>query len=271
MDWLLDQAERYRSLIRSGPFFQSLTTAERPSDLKWTHQLLHQSREFTQALCLRYSMCQDKRYQGIFAEHAVEEADHPDQLITWMVKHGFLDGPESTVQPATQETVNNLAFCCRAALRETPDVQVIALNVLSEGVALDFYTAVQPVLVKLEIQTGRYWKVHREVDAHHLQMGLDRCGDVSPHSPQGQHYQRVLHHSASLYHQMLSSWVGVFVEPLASLRSETAPRMARGTHVELSANATPMVSPMEALAQVVTPAPLAVVVDPPSAPNTIRA
>jgi hypothetical protein len=233
MNWLLDHAERYRSLIRSGPFFQSLTQAERPSDLKWTHQLLHQSREFTQALCLRYSMCNDRRFQSIFAEHAVEEADHPDQLIDWMNKHKFLEGGETSAAPATQETLNNLAFCCRSAVRESPDVQIVALNVISEGVALDFYTSVIPVLAKLDIQTGRYWKVHREVDSHHLQLGLDRFGDVSPNSPTGQHYQRVLCHSASLYHQMLSSWVGAHVEPLAMLRSELTPpvRMPRGSQL----------------------------------------
>jgi hypothetical protein len=233
MDWLLDHAERYRSLIRSGPFFQGLTQAERPSDLTWTHQLLHQSREFTQALCLRYSLCNDRRYQGVFAEHAVEEADHPDQLLAWMNMHGFLDGTEAAGAPATRETVNNLAFCCRSAVREAPDVQIVALNVISEGVALDFYTAVIPVLSKLDLVTGRYWKVHREVDAHHLQMGLDRCGDVTASSATGQYYQRVLWHSASLYHQMLSSWVGVHVEPLTVLRIEpTLPtRMPRGTQL----------------------------------------
>jgi len=232
MDWLLDHAERYRSLIRSGPFFQSLTRVERPSDLKWAHQLLHQSREFTQALCLRYSLCNDKRYQGIFAEHAVEEADHPDQLLVWMEKHGFLDGPNAEIAPATPETLNNLAFCCRSAVRESPDVQIVALNVLSEGVALDFYTAVIPLLSRLDILTGRYWKVHREVDAHHLQMGLDRFGDVAPNSPTGLHYQRVLQHSASMYHQMLSSWVGERVEPFAALRNDHPPtRMARGTRL----------------------------------------
>jgi len=220
MDWLLDHAERYRSQIRTGPFFKKLARVERPSDLTWIHQLVHQSREFTQALCLRYSLCNDKRYQSIFAEHAVEEADHPDQLLAWMGKHGFLEGANADIAPATQETVNNLAFCCRSAVRESHDVQVVALNVLSEGVALDFYSAVIPVLSQLDVLSGRYWKVHREVDAHHLQMGLDRCGDVSPDSPTGQHYQRVLWHSASLYHQMLASWVGERVEPLLALHSE---------------------------------------------------
>jgi Iron-containing redox enzyme len=221
MDWLLDHAERYRSQIRSGPFFQKLERAEQPSDLKWVHQLLHQSREFTQALCLRYSLCQDRNYQGIFAEHAFEEADHPDQLIAWMDKHGFLDSSNPEGVPATQETINNLAFCWRMAMREPHDVQVVALNVLSEGVALDFYSAVIPVLSRLGILSGRYWKVHREVDSHHLRLGLDRCGDVAADSPTGMRYQRVLWHSACLYHQMLASWVGERVEPIAALWTET--------------------------------------------------
>jgi hypothetical protein len=220
MDWLLDHAERYRSQIRTGPFFKKLARVERPSDLTWIHQLVHQSREFTQALCLRYSLCNDKRYQSIFAEHAVEEADHPDQLLTWMSKHGFLDGVGADGEPPTQDTLNNLAFSCRSAVRDTHDVQVVTLNVLSEGVALDFYSAVIPVLGQLDLLTGRYWKVHREVDAHHLEMGLDRCGEVSADSPTGRRYQRVLWHTASLYHQMLSSWVGERVEPLMELSAE---------------------------------------------------
>jgi hypothetical protein len=62
--------------------------------------------------------------------------------------------------------------------------------------------------------------VHREVDEHHLRLGLDECGDVAIDSPTGMLYQRVLWHAAGLYHQMLSSWVGVRVEPLAPLWSE---------------------------------------------------
>ena len=214
MEWLLECAESYRSQIRSGPFFQSLAYAERPSDLTWVHQLLHQSREFTQALCMRYSLCRDKNYQSIFAEHAFEEADHPDQLVAWMEKHGYLTDMQSGGVPPTQQTINNLAFCWRSAVRESHDVQVVTLNVLSEGVALDFYTATIPVLERLGILSGRYWKVHREVDAGHLRLGLDRCGDVAKESPTGRAYQRMLWNSACLYHQMLSSWVGQLVEPL---------------------------------------------------------
>jgi hypothetical protein len=217
MEWLLNHAETYRSQLRQGPFFKKLADAERPSDLNWVHQLVHQSREFTQALCLRYALCHDKRYQSIFAEHAFEEADHPDQLIAWMTKNGFLENVEAGGVPATLETVNCLAFCWRSAAREPHDVQVVGLNVLSEGVALDFYTAVIPVLKNLDVLSGRYWKVHREVDADHLRLGLDRCGDVEENSPQGALYHRVLWQAASLYHKMLSSWVGESAEPLSPL------------------------------------------------------
>jgi hypothetical protein len=224
MEWLLEQGESYRRQLRSGPFFQALAAVQKPDDLTWIDQLLHQSREFTQALCLRYSLCHDKNYQSIFAEHAFEEADHPDQLAAWMEKHGFLKGIDPRDVPATQETVNNLAYCWRSAMREPHDMQVVALNVLSEGVAFDFYSAVIPVLDRLGILSGRYWKVHAEVDTHHLQMGLDRCGDVAPDSAKGRQYTRVLWHSASLYHQMLSSWVGERVAPLAELETKASRR-----------------------------------------------
>jgi hypothetical protein len=57
MQWLLDSSENYRAHLRQGPFFTNLSRAGRPNDLQWVHQLVHQSREFTQALCLRYSLC----------------------------------------------------------------------------------------------------------------------------------------------------------------------------------------------------------------------
>jgi hypothetical protein len=217
MKWLFDISEQYRSQLREGPFFREVANASLPGDLDWVHQLVHQSREFTQALCLRSSLCQDKRYQPIFAEHAMEEADHPDQLIAWMTEHGFLHDTEPGHVPPTMETLNTISYCWRSAMRDPHDVQVIALNLLSEGVALDFYSTVIPVLDRLEILSGRYWKIHTAVDAHHLTMGLDICGDVTRDSDKGRLYQRVLWQSATLYHQMLSSWVGARVQPLPQL------------------------------------------------------
>lgn len=219
MQWLLDYSDKYRSQIRQGPFFKTLPRVNHPNDLQWVHQLVHQSREFTQALCLRYSLCQDKRYQPVFAEHAVEEADHPDQLLAWMKEHGFLNGVEAGSVPATLETMNTLSYCWRSAMRDPHDVQVVALNVLSEGVAFDFYTAVIPVLEKMKILSGRYWGVHTDIDSHHLVMGLDLCEQVAADSPKGVLYHRVLWQSANLYHQMLSSWVGDRAEPLKQLQA----------------------------------------------------
>ena len=198
MEWLFNDAEEYRSHIRRGAFFKELDSASRPGDLSWVHQLVHQSREFTQALCLRYSLCHDKAYQSIFARHAMEEVDHPDQLLAWIDEHGFLKD-ERAGAPPTRETSNTLSYCWRIATREPHDVQIVALNLLSEGVALDFYNAVIPVLRRLNILSGRYWNVHSDIDDQHLRLGFETFGDVAPDSPKGQIYRRVLWQSADLF------------------------------------------------------------------------
>ncbi len=135
-----------------------------------------------------------------------------------MKEHGFLVGAEAGDEPATQETLNCVASSWRSAMYEPHDVQVVGLNLLSEGVAFDFYSAVIPVLDKMKMLSGNYWKVHTEADQHHLTMGLDLVEPVEPDSPKGRVYQRVLWHSASLYHQMLSSWVGEQVGALPQMR-----------------------------------------------------
>src|SRR5262245_19892592 len=150
MEWLVTASEEYRAQIRQGPFFQSLSRADRPNDLLWIHQLIHQSREFTQALCLRYSLCHDRRWQPVFAEHALEEADHPDQLIAWMKEHGFLNGAEPGTIPPTQETANCTAFSWRSALREPHDVQVVGPNLLSESAAVGCYPALMPATASIK-------------------------------------------------------------------------------------------------------------------------
>ena len=134
-----------------------------------------------------------------------------------MEEHGFLKDVKPGAIAPTQETANCTAFSWRSALREPHDVQVVGLNLLSEGVAFDFYSAVIPVLDRLKILSGRYWKVHTDVDQHHLTMGMDLCEPVGPDSEKGRRYSDVLWHSASLYHQMLSSWVGEHVPPLRQL------------------------------------------------------
>jgi len=228
MDWVLEASEYYRSQIRNGRFFEDLDQVQRVEDMTWVHQLVHQSREFTQALCLRSALCADRTFQRIFSSHAVEEADHPNQLVQWMRGQGFLDDIEAGEVPATPATVECLSYCWRAAFYESREGQVVILNVLSEGVALDFYAAVIPVLERLGALSGRYWTVHREVDAHHLRLGLDECQPVSPDSDAGRRLQGKLQHAAGLYNRMLSSWVGVQAKPLTPWSYELSRAVSDG-------------------------------------------
>lgn len=226
MDWVLSASEYYRSQIRNGKFFENLEQVQRVEDLTWVHQLVHQSREFTQALCLRSALCADRTFQRIFSSHAVEEADHPNQLVQWMRKNGFLEGVEAGGVPPTSATLDCLSFCWRAALYEDRAGQVAILNVLSEGVALDFYAGVIPVLERLNVLSGRYWTVHREVDAHHLRLGLDECEPVVADSEAGRRLHDKLRHAAELYDRMLSSWVGAQAQSLQPWTLEGARRVS---------------------------------------------
>ncbi len=208
MQWLLSLAEEYRSRLRDGLFYKALALASKPEDIRgWIRQLYYQSRDFTSALSLRYAMCHDPRFQGCFAKHAMEEVDHCEQLIDWMRKHAFLEPDESpTTVPATLETLLVNAYCFRSVLRESSTHQVIALNLISEGVSYDFFSAVNPKLEKLGLKVGRYWQVHKEIDQEHLAMGLDLIPQREKDSPEGKVYARIAWEMASLYGQMLDSW-----------------------------------------------------------------
>jgi pyrroloquinoline quinone (PQQ) biosynthesis protein C len=211
MQWLLSLAQEYRSRLCSGPFYQALAEASTPADVRgWIRQLYYQSRDFTSALSLRYAMCQDPHFQGCFATHAMEEVDHCQQLIDWMHKHDFLEPDENATSIAsTLETQLVSAYCFRSVLRESYAHQVIALNLISEGVSYDFFSAVNPKLRELGLSVGRYWQVHKEIDLQHLALGLDLIPQCEKDSPQGQTYARIAWEMTSLYGQMLDSWSGI--------------------------------------------------------------
>ena len=211
MQWLLNLAEEYRSYLRRGNFYKELTKASKPEDISgWIHQLHYQSRDFTSALSLRHAMCKDPNLQACFARHAMEEVDHCSQLEAWMRQHCFLkpDKSPSSV-PATIETLTVSAYCFRSVLRESPAHQVIAMNLISEGVSYDFFDSVNPKLSELGLKVGRYWQVHKEIDQQHLAMGLDLIPQCAPDSLLGQTYARVAWEMACLYGQMLYSWSGI--------------------------------------------------------------
>ncbi|MCC3476342.1 MAG: iron-containing redox enzyme family protein [Microcoleus sp. PH2017_15_JOR_U_A] len=208
MKWLLDLGAQYRQNLLSGSFYKQLALSENPGDVRgWIGQLYHQSSDFTASLAMRYAMCRDFRYQGCFAHHATEEVDHASLLLDWMHKHEFLQPGENpnSIAP-TLETQSVSAYCFRSVLRESYDHQVIAMNLISEGVSFDFFSAVIPVFARIGLKTNRYWVVHREIDLDHLAMGIDLIPQCEPDSAQGKEYARIAYETSVLYGRMLDSW-----------------------------------------------------------------
>ncbi|NEQ70202.1 MAG: iron-containing redox enzyme family protein [Symploca sp. SIO1B1] len=211
MQWLLSLAEEYRKILRSGAFYKALTLASSSEDIRaWIYQLYYQSRDFTAALSLRHAICRDPHFQGCFAKHAMEEVAHCEQLIVWMRQHAFLEPDESPTRvTATLETLSVSAYCFRSVLRESSAHQVIALNLISEGVSYDFFSAVNPKLKELGLRVGPYWQIHKEIDNEHLAMGLDLIPQCEQDSSEGKVYAQIAWEMASLYSQMLSSWSSI--------------------------------------------------------------
>lgn len=208
MKWLLDLGAQYRQNLLSGSFYTQLASSQHPDDVRgWVRQLYYQSSDFTAALALRYATCRDFRYQGCFAHHATEEVDHASLLLDWMHKHEFLQNGENpnSIAP-TLETQSVSAYCFRSVLRESYAHQVIAMNLISEGVSYDFFSAVIPVFARINLRTNRYWVVHREIDLDHLAMGIDLIPQCEPDSELGKEYSRIACETATLYGRMLDSW-----------------------------------------------------------------
>jgi Iron-containing redox enzyme len=209
MKWLLDLGAQYRQSLLSGLFYEQLAETKHPDNVRyWVRQLYYQSSDFTSALALRYSTCRDFRYQGCFGKHATEEVDHASLLLDWMHKHEFLQPGENptSILPPTLETQLVSSYCFRSVLRESYEHQVIVMNLISEGVSYDFFSAVIPVFARIGLRTNRYWTIHRDIDQTHLALGIDLIPQCEPDSPQGKEYARIVKETATLYDRMLDSW-----------------------------------------------------------------
>jgi|SRR3981081_2302054 hypothetical protein len=57
------------------------------------------------------------------------------------------------------------------------DQQIIALHLLSEGTAFDFYRSGIPISEKLMILSGQYWSVPEDGKMHHPARELDPGAD----------------------------------------------------------------------------------------------
>jgi len=224
MEWVVELGRLYGEEIKQGPLFRRLPQVQTKADLApLIRQLWWQSDRFIRTLIDRADQCDaNVGLKKVFIHHANEERNHPAMLVRWMIKHGFLGAKES---PASVKPLNSTLSCIRLneqLLNQSLDDQVIGLNVLGERLALDFFTAMVPVLQRLGVLDQEdqgeheYWEVHGEVDGKHLRYGLGHCKAVSPDSAAGRRIQDLLWRYANAYHKMLAGWAGV--ESVRSLK-----------------------------------------------------
>ncbi|MFA6162238.1 MAG: iron-containing redox enzyme family protein [Methylobacter sp.] len=216
--WLKKLQEEYSSIIRQSVFFKTLAEASSPADFNWIRQLYYLSCDFTAAVALRYGGCQDPRFRNAFGEHAAEEVTHPADLAEWMREFGFLASDEEpTSVPPTLETLAICAYLIRSVIREPIAHQIITINLMSESIACDLFSAVNPKLAELGLTPKGYWEAHAKADMRHQVLGLDLLPQCDPDSSSGNAYVRIAWEVASLFKQMFDSWGGIPVEQKVKL------------------------------------------------------
>jgi hypothetical protein len=207
--WLKNLQEEYRSFIRESSLYTAIAAASSAADLQWIRQLYYLSSDFTAAVALRYGSCHDPRFRDAFGEHAAEETTHPADLTEWMREFGFLAaGEEPTSVSPTLETLAIGSHLIRVVTREPIPHQLLTLNLLSEGTACDFYSAVNPKLTELGLTPNGYWAVHAKADMRHEILGLNLIPQCDADSPCGRSYARALWATASFFRLVFDSWGG---------------------------------------------------------------
>lgn len=207
--WLKNLQEGCRGVIRESPLYTAIAAASSAADFQWIRQLYYLSCDFTAAVALRYGSCQDPRFRDAFGEHAAEEVTHPADLAEWMREFGFLaTGEEPTSVPPTVETLAVGSYLIRVVTREPIPHQILTLNLLAEGTARDFYSAVNPKLAELGLPPKGYWAVHEKADMRHEILGLELIPQCDADSPCGMSYARTLWAAASFFRLAFDSWSG---------------------------------------------------------------
>jgi hypothetical protein len=213
--WLKNLQEEYRSFIRESSLYTSIAAASSAADLQWIRQLYYLSSDFTAAVALRYGSCQDSRFRDAFGEHAAEEVTHPADLAEWMREFGFLRAEEEPISVSpTWETLTIGSYLIRVVTRDPIPHQLLTLNLLAEGTACDFYSAVNPKLAELGLTPKGYWAVHAKADMRHEILGLDLIPQCDADSPLGSSYAHALRTTASFFRLVFDSWSGSQLEKL---------------------------------------------------------
>jgi hypothetical protein len=213
IQWLKKLQEGYRNIIRESAFYKKVAKASSPADFQWIRQLYYLSCDFTAAVALRYGSCRNPIFRDAFGEHAAEEVTHPADLTEWMREFGFLAADEEPMSiPPTFETLALGAYFLRSAIREPIPHQIITLNLMIEGMACDFYEAVNPQLTKLGLTPKGYWAVHAKADMKHQILGLDLIQQCDLNSPSGRLYAQTAWEVATLWSQEFDAWSDIPVE-----------------------------------------------------------
>lgn len=201
MDLLIERVATYRADILGIKFFQDLRTG-RLDRRRWLWQLLYWSGWFTRALAARAGACEDERFADVFADHASQEARHPAQLKQYLRQKMGWDVDASWPAPSP-ETVSLRDEIRCIALHGAPLIQILVMNVLSEGAALDFYGALLEHFGTDSLR-GPYFHVHRDVDDHHRLMGVSLL--AQPSNADVQECLEVLFRIRNGYQAMIDSW-----------------------------------------------------------------
>ena len=210
MQWLWDLAQEYRDFVKSSPFYNSVSLASSSADFQWIRQLYYLSCDFTAATAIRYGKCDDPRFRDAFAKHAAAEVEHPHDLAVWMREFGFLAPDEApTSVPPTLETLALGSYLIRSVIREPIAHQIITLNLITKGIAVDFYESVSPKLAELGLTPKGYWTTYQEADIEHQMIGLDLIPPCEKDSPDGERYARIAWEVASLWKQLFDSWSNI--------------------------------------------------------------
>src|SRR5882757_8204376 len=158
MQWLIDESEYLRAEIRADSFYQELARGDLDG-FHWVYQLEHQAAGFIRALFARAATAALPAFYT-FVAHAVEEGRHPEQLRRWRQAVGL----DLMDIPPTVSTAVCVDYCMKVAELGLEDIQIIVLNLLSEGVSLDFFQAVIERVTAVGYPMHSYWRTHREVD-----------------------------------------------------------------------------------------------------------
>ena len=201
---LLGRAEVQCERIANNNDFFTALEAGHLDEMRWVWQLLYYSDKFTRSLSLRSALCEHELFKSTFARHDFEEVRHREQLKQWMEKAGYdVCVLETNPVIPTAATRDCGEFYWYIAAYGDPDTQVLALNVLSEDMALRTFSAIIKRIGTARL-SGPFWQTHKEVDERHKIMGVRLIKEMT--KSRYDWLVSLIDQGAEHYDSMLASW-----------------------------------------------------------------